>query len=101
MYCFTSGLCLGVPVDDKEAFISLIVVDESYRGKGIGKQLLQRSVTALGNKNISLYGSAQAVPLYRKYGFSSESNPTYLYQTKFFPKEGVLGGKHFNQSIVI
>lgn len=36
------GYILGEPMKDNLAFLSLLTVDESHRGKGLGKQLLAK-----------------------------------------------------------
>ena len=68
------------------------MIHKDNRRQGLGKKLLARTVAALGDRNITLYGSPEGVPFYRKYGFSSEEEPTYLYQTRFVPKKDVLKG---------
>ena len=59
-------------------------------------ELFKRSVAVLGNRNVSLYSSPQAVPFYKNLGFRSADDPTYIYQVKFFPKEDAFKGKLFN-----
>ena len=85
-------MCLASPVDDNEAFICLMAIEKDFQRQGHAKELLTRAMTALGDRNISLYASPAGVPFYRKLGFSSEENPTYIYQTKFTPRKDALKG---------
>ena len=81
-----------MPVDDCEAFIGMMLVHQNFRRQGIAKTLLERCIPTLGDRNISLYGSREAVALYRKYGFKSEENPTYIYEPTFLPNRDGLKG---------
>ena len=85
-----------MPWNENEGFVTLMIIDEDFRGKGIGKELFRRSVAALGDRNVSLYSSPQAVPFYKTLGFRSADNPTYIYQVKFSPDKDAFKGKLFN-----
>ena len=76
-----------------------MVVDEAFQGKGIGKRLLQRTMTALGNRNISLYASKRGVPFYEKMGF--KPSKMFRYQTTFPVNRSYLKGINFLGSILI
>ncbi|MEW6143714.1 MAG: GNAT family N-acetyltransferase [Thermodesulfobacteriota bacterium] len=62
-------------IGDDEYYISALAVDEKHRRKGIGSQLLDRSIEAAMDKscrNIVLEvdrGNGPAISLYRKFGF--------------------------------
>ena len=93
MSLFISGACVSMPWNENEGFVTLMIVHEDFRGKGIGKELFKRSVAVLGNRNVSLYSSPQAVPFYKKLGFRSADDPTYIYQVKFSPKGDAFKGE--------
>ena len=96
MSLFITGACVSMPWNENEGFVTLMIVHEDFRGKGIGKELFKRSVAVLENRNVSLYSSPQAVPFYKNLGFRSADDPTYIYQVKFLPKEDAFKGKLFN-----
>ena len=77
-------------MDDQEAFIGSMVVDEEFQGMGIGKRLLQRTMTALGNRNISLYAAERGVPFYEKKGF--KPSKMFIHQTTFPVNRSYLAG---------
>lgn len=69
-------LLIGRPQADAE--IMLLVLDERFRGKGIGKQLVDRFVNAAKNagaKRVSVYTDDQASNwrFYERYGFRKAS----------------------------
>jgi ribosomal protein S18 acetylase RimI-like enzyme len=60
---------------NKEAFLSMLLIDESLRGKGIGPLLLEQSIRILKNQGFENYKlevlstNLNAINLYKKYGF--------------------------------
>ena len=85
-----------MPWNENEGFVTLMIIHEEFRGKGIGKELFRRSIAALGNRNVSLYSSPQGVPFYKKLEFRSADNPNYIYQVKFSPETDDFKGEFFN-----
>ena len=84
-----------LPLNNEEAFIGSMVVDEEFQGRDIGKRLLQRTMTALGDRNISLYASKRGVFFYEKNGF--KTNKTFLHQTTFPINRSYLKGVNFQE----
>lgn len=75
----------------KTSFISMIIIDKNYQGKGLGKELLKKAIdyckaqkmkcvkleVACSNKN--------AISFYEKLGFvkSEQKNDSYFYELNF------------------
>ena len=97
--CLSAGYCIGVPLDDNEAFIASFVVSSEFRGKGIGTELLKRVVQSLGDRNISLYAALPAESLYKRVGFTTGDKPSYLHQVKIIPNREGFTGNMFNSVI--
>lgn len=67
----------------KKAYLDDLVIDESYRGKGIAKQLMQHAIDLAKEKNAS-YVDLTARPervegnsLYEKFGFKKRETNVY------------------------
>jgi GNAT superfamily N-acetyltransferase len=57
------------PYGTDVATINMVIVDESLRGRGIGKALMQETLTLAGKRECRLVATADGLPLYRKLGF--------------------------------
>ncbi len=60
---------------DVVAWISMVLVDVGFRGRGIGQMIFGHVIERLNSENIQtirLYATNMGVNLYRKYGFQSE-----------------------------
>lgn len=59
----------------ENAFLTIMIIDENSRGEGIGKLLLESSISDLRNKGFKNYklevlkANKNAITLYEKYGF--------------------------------
>lgn len=65
------GMCFGTAYEIF-GFIGELIVEESARGRGIGKKLMQQAIENLrsrGIKNIYLDAVLEAVPIYERLGF--------------------------------
>lgn len=51
--------------------IGLVIVSQPYQGKGIGGQLMERALHAVGQRTALLNATAAGAPLYRKLGFQA------------------------------
>ncbi|CCG87631.1 GNAT family N-acetyltransferase [Erwinia piriflorinigrans] len=51
------------------ATLGLVIVDAGYRGRGIGKLLLQATLEPLGDRRVRLHATPEGQPLYEKLGF--------------------------------
>ncbi|TFL17161.1 GNAT family N-acetyltransferase [Jannaschia formosa] len=51
------------------ATISMIIVDAAMRGRGLGRQIMERVIALAGDRELRLVATADGLPLYRKLGF--------------------------------
>jgi len=67
------GTATALNHSDKIAWIGMVLVDKSFRGRGVGKRLLTNVIGALKNvDSIKLDATPEGLPLYQKLGFSDE-----------------------------
>ncbi|WP_071795201.1 GNAT family N-acetyltransferase [Natronohydrobacter thiooxidans] len=63
----STGLCsFHGPV----ATLNMIIVDETMRGQGLGRQVMERIIALAGDREMRLVATDEGLPLYRKLGFS-------------------------------
>ena len=53
---------------------------------------MQKSVAALGDRNISVFSTPEGIAIYKKFGFDTGENPTGIHQSKFKPKIDAFDG---------
>ncbi|TYR80019.1 GNAT family N-acetyltransferase [Priestia megaterium] len=60
-----------IPYDTHLASIGMVIVNDQYRGKGLGKEVTQACINLVRQKNtsITLIATQQGKPLYEKMGF--------------------------------
>jgi len=68
----------------KKVEIMHIAVDEPYRGKGLGKQMIQELITEANPKEIFLETDNDGVHFYRKCGFKTKKLPDQGFGTDRF-----------------
>lgn len=51
------------------ATLNMIIVDPTMRGRGLGRQMMERIIALAGDREMRLVGTADGLPLYRKLGF--------------------------------
>jgi GNAT superfamily N-acetyltransferase len=71
------GTSATIAYDSRFSWIGMLIVDEQYRGQGIGTALLERAIHYLDSQKIptiKLDATPQGKPLYEKLGFISEYN---------------------------
>jgi len=69
------GTTTTISYENKFAWIGMVLVDPSYRGRGIGTELLQRAISYLDSSSIpcmKLDATPQGRPLYERLGFVGE-----------------------------
>jgi len=52
------------------ATLNMIIVDQSMRGQGVGRLLMEKIIALAGDREMRLVGTEQGLPLYRKLGFA-------------------------------
>ncbi|MEH7911937.1 GNAT family N-acetyltransferase [Rhizobium laguerreae] len=63
------GTALMTPFGDTCSAINMIIVDESQRGRGLGRQLTTAVLELAGNRECRLRATNDGLPLYEKLGF--------------------------------
>ena len=63
------GTALMTPFGDTCSAINMIIVDESQRGRGLGRQLTNAVVDLAGDRECRLTATSDGLPLYEKLGF--------------------------------
>ncbi|OAP42177.1 GNAT family N-acetyltransferase [Sinorhizobium saheli] len=63
------GTALMTPFGDTCSAINMIIVDESQRGRGLGRQLTTAVIDLAGDRECRLTATSDGLPLYEKLGF--------------------------------
>ncbi|WP_431324059.1 GNAT family N-acetyltransferase [Rhizobium sp. YTU87027] len=64
-----AGTILMTPYGSDCATISMVIVDECLRGRGIGRKLMEKAFALAGNRQLRLIATMEGLPLYEKLGF--------------------------------
>ena len=65
------GTAMATLLGDTCATVNMVIVDETMRGRGLGRQLMQAAIDAAGNLECCLVATADGLPLYEKMGFAA------------------------------
>ncbi|MBY5583025.1 GNAT family N-acetyltransferase [Rhizobium leguminosarum] len=63
------GTVLVTPYKRDCATINMVIVDESMRGRGLGRKLMDAALLAAGDRPLRLVATTAGLPLYQKLGF--------------------------------
>ncbi|WP_293867446.1 GNAT family N-acetyltransferase [uncultured Alsobacter sp.] len=63
------GTALATPFGADGATVNMVLVDESLRGRGIGRLLMDRALAAVEGREQRLIATREGLPLYEKLGF--------------------------------
>ncbi|MBR0825143.1 GNAT family N-acetyltransferase [Bradyrhizobium manausense] len=63
------GTVLMTPYKQDLATINMVIVDESARGRGLGRHLLEAAIALAGSRTLRLVATSEGLPLYQKLGF--------------------------------
>ena len=90
------GVCCGAILPNKKLRILILVLQENYQGKGLGKQLMdlmikESSIFGVKNVTLEVRKDSKAITFYRKLGFSSVDVLPCYYQDGC---DGIVMEKH-------
>jgi predicted N-acetyltransferase YhbS len=63
------GTAMATLLGESCATVNMVIVDESMRGRGLGRQLMQAAMDAAEDRECRLVATADGLPLYEKLGF--------------------------------
>ncbi|PWC35804.1 GNAT family N-acetyltransferase [Azospirillum sp. TSO35-2] len=63
------GTVLMTPYGDDAATINMVIVDEGWRGQGLGRRLMDEAMALAGDRPLRLVATREGLPLYEKLGF--------------------------------
>ncbi|MFK3780509.1 GNAT family N-acetyltransferase [Agrobacterium sp. NPDC089420] len=65
------GTAMATLLGDGCATVNMVIVDETMRGRGLGRQLMQAAMDAAEHRECRLVATADGLPLYEKLGFAA------------------------------
>lgn len=65
------GTAMATLLGDTCATVNMVIVDETMRGRGLGRKLMQAAVDAAEQRECRLVATAEGLPLYEKMGFAA------------------------------
>lgn len=65
------GTAMATLLGDTCASVNMVIVDETMRGRGLGRQLMNAALDAAENRECRLTATADGLPLYEKLGFAA------------------------------
>lgn len=65
------GTAMATLYGDTCATINMVIVDASMRGRGLGRQLMERALQAAEGRECRLVATQDGLPLYEKLGFNA------------------------------
>ncbi|WP_434623336.1 GNAT family N-acetyltransferase [Azospirillum sp. B2RO_4] len=63
------GTVLLTPYGEDAATINMVIVDEGWRGLGLGRRLMDEAMALAGDRPLRLVATTDGLPLYEKLGF--------------------------------
>ena len=63
------GTAMTTPFGRRAATINMVIVDESMRGRGLGRRLMDAALDAAGDRECRLIATEAGLPLYETLGF--------------------------------
>lgn len=65
------GTAMATLLGETCASVNMVIVDETMRGRGLGRQLMNAALDAAENRECRLTATADGLPLYEKLGFAA------------------------------
>lgn len=78
------GTVLMTPYGEDAATINMVIVDEGWRGQGLGRRLMDEAMALAGDRPLRLVATTDGLPLYEKLGFR-ETGAVLQYQGEASP----------------
>lgn len=78
------GTVLMTPYGEDAATINMVIVDEGWRGQGLGRRLMDEAMDLAGDRPLRLVATTDGLPLYEKLGFR-ETGTVLQYQGEASP----------------
>ncbi|AWB07093.1 GNAT family N-acetyltransferase (plasmid) [Azospirillum humicireducens] len=63
------GTVLMTPYGEDAATVNMVIVDEGWRGQGLGRRLMDEAMALAGARPLRLTATREGLPLYEKLGF--------------------------------
>jgi hypothetical protein len=63
------GTAMATPLNEDIATINMVIVNETMRGRGLGRKLMEAALDATQGRNCLLIATQDGLPLYEKLGF--------------------------------
>ncbi len=82
------GTVLMTPYGEDAATINMVIVDEGWRGQGLGRRLMDEAMILAGDRPLRLVATTDGLPLYEKLGFR-EIGTVLQYQGEASPMSAV------------
>lgn len=87
--CLPHGQVIGTALcwryGPERASLGMVIVSPDHQGRGIGRQLMERLIDALGERTILLHATPAGKPLYEKLGFRAVGTVDQHQGTVFQP----------------
>ncbi|TPX17297.1 uncharacterized protein E0L32_012235 [Thyridium curvatum] len=86
------GTAVLTPYGDAAAVCNMIIVDQAFRGLGLGRRLVERLLTTAGSRECRLVATLSGLPLYEKLGFVATG--------QIWQHQGVVKAMHTTAKVV-